>query len=167
MKRSIASSTNDGNLKQILMVKPYNTRLLCNNHGQDISRGIISRQKSGRDRGGLPDFLKNRDRDQGGLPDFQNFRGNSRKVEANLDSPRHLAKSWGESRLALTFLELPRKFWKLGRPPRSRFFKKSPRPPRSRPDFCRDIIPLEISRTYLVQSEYYLQCDQKKIDKFL
>ena len=26
---------------------------------------------------------------------------------------------------------------------------------------------LEISRTYLVQSEYYLQCDQKKFAKFL
>ena len=36
-------------------------------HGRDISRGIISRQKSGRDRGGLPDFSRNRDRDRGGL----------------------------------------------------------------------------------------------------
>ena len=44
-------------------------------YGRDISRGIISRQKSGRvgsgrdrdrDRGELPDFLTNRDRDRGG-----------------------------------------------------------------------------------------------------
>ena len=33
----------------------------------------------------------------GGLSDIQNFRGNSRKVEANLDPPRLLAKSRGES----------------------------------------------------------------------
>ena len=33
------------------------------NHGRDISRGVKSRQKSGRDRDGLPDFLTNRDRD--------------------------------------------------------------------------------------------------------
>ena len=39
-----------------------------------------------------PDLSKNR----GGLHDSQNFRGNSRKVEANLDSPRLLAKSRGE-----------------------------------------------------------------------
>ena len=60
---------------------------------------ITTKIGSGRDRdqGGLPDFLKNRDRDRGDLPDFQNFRGNSRKVEANLDSPRLLAKSLGES----------------------------------------------------------------------
>ena len=56
---------------------------------------ISTKIGSGRDRGGLPDFLKNRD--WGGLPDFQNFRGNSRKVEANLNSPRLLAKSRGES----------------------------------------------------------------------
>ena len=58
----------------------------------------------GRDREGLPDFLKNRDR--GGLPDFQNFRGNSRKVEANLDSPRLSAKSRGESRFGLDLSRL-------------------------------------------------------------
>ena len=63
--------------------------------GDNISTKIGSGRD--RDRGGLPDFLKNRDRDRGGLPDFQNFRGNSRKVEANLDSPRLLATSRGES----------------------------------------------------------------------
>ena len=37
------------------------------------------------------------------------------KSRPNLDSPRLLAKSRGESRLASTFLELPRKFWKSGK----------------------------------------------------
>ena len=48
----------------VLGSNPMHTR-----HGRDISRGIISRQKSGRDRdrGGLPDFSRNRDRDRGGL----------------------------------------------------------------------------------------------------
>ena len=39
----------------------------------------------------------------------------------------------------------------IGHPDMSRFVKKSGRPPRSRPDFCRDIIPLEI----LSPSRYY------------
>ena len=61
------------------------------------------------DQGGLPnldpDLSKNRERPPRSrfvkklgrpFPDFQNFQGNSRKVEANLDSPRLLAKSRGE-----------------------------------------------------------------------
>ena len=40
------------------------------NYGRDISRGIISRQKLGRDRDGHPYFLTNRNRDQVGQPDL-------------------------------------------------------------------------------------------------
>ena len=47
------------------------------NYGRDISRGVLSRPKSGRDRDqdGHSDFLTNLDR--AGQPDFLKFRGNS------------------------------------------------------------------------------------------
>ena len=55
-----------------------------------------------------PDLDRNRDRDFFFVP---KSRDKSRdKSRPNLDSPRLLVKSRGESRLASTFLELPRKF---------------------------------------------------------
>ena len=52
----------------------------------------------------------------------------------------------------------------IGHPDMSRFVKKLGRLPRSRsrPDFCRDIIPLEISRPYLVN----IESDSSKFTSF-
>ena len=57
------------------------------NHGRDISRGVKSRQKSGRDRDGLPDFLTNRDRDQDGYHEFRDEKLG--KVRFSLNFSRH------------------------------------------------------------------------------
>ena len=66
--------------------------------------------------GGLPDPNPDLSKNRGSLPDLdlnsprQISMKSQDKSKPNLDSPRLLAKSRGESRLVSTFLELPRKF---------------------------------------------------------
>ena len=129
--------------------------------GRDLPSQLFSKVGSGRD---LPS--QSRDEKNGisrdFIPTFPDFfvqftrkvgikvginRGQSRfsptfepkigKSRGYPDSPRLEAKNRGESGLASIYPELLRNFKKSGRPPRSR----------SRPNFGRDFIPLEISRT--------------------
>ena len=91
---------NDENIEMFSLYELANL-IIDNSYGQDISRGVVSRPKSGRVGGRVgmvhPDLSKKSGRVGMAYPDLHHFRGKLGKVEDNPDSAPTFEPKVGES----------------------------------------------------------------------